>query len=221
MPHDQPRLSRTLVLFKPYDVLCQFTDAAGRSTLKDYVTEPGVYPVGRLDRDSEGLVLLSNDGNLAHRLTDPTFEHPRTYLVQVERVPLPSALEDLRRGIVLSDGRTRPAGVERLEEPPTLPDRPVPIRFRKNVPTAWLRLTLREGRNRQVRRMTAATGHPTLRLLRIAIGPIELGNLAPGQCRELTPEERVALESWCVGRPDRSDRPRRPFRRPRRPRGSA
>ena len=219
MPADQPHFSRTLALFKPYDVLCQFTDVAGRSTLKDYVSERGIYPVGRLDRDSEGLVLLSNDGALAHRLTDPSFEHPKTYLVQVERVPLLSALDTLRRGIVLSDGPTRPAEVELLEEPPSLPARPVPIRFRKNVPTAWLRLTLREGRNRQVRRMTAAVGHPTLRLLRIAIGPIELGNLTPGQCRELTPEERAALESWCVGRPDHLDRPLRPSRRSRRPRG--
>ncbi len=220
MPHDQPRSYRTLALFKPYDVLCQFTDAAGRSTLKDYVTEPGVYPVGRLDRDSEGLVLLTDDGNLAHRLTDPSFEHPRTYLVQVERVPTSSALEALRRGIVLSDGPTRPAEVVLLDEPPTLPDRPVPIRFCKNVPTAWLRLILREGRNRQVRRMTAAAGYPTLRLLRIAIGPIELGNLAPGQCRELTADERAALKQLGLGRPVHRDRPRRPSFRPRRPRGS-
>jgi 23S rRNA pseudouridine2457 synthase len=193
MSHNQRRLDRTLVLFKPYDVLCQFTDAAGRSTLKDYVTEPDVYPVGRLDRDNEGLVLLSDDGALAHRMTDPKFEHPRTYLVQVERVPLPGALEDLRRGIVLSDGRTRPAQVELLEGPPSLPDRPVPIRFRKNVPTIWLRLVLREGRNRQVRRMTAAVGHPTLRLVRVGVGPILLGDLAPGEWRDLTPDERHAL----------------------------
>ena len=192
--------SRTLALFKPYDVLCQFTDAAGRSTLKDYVTEPGVYPVGRLDRDSEGLVLLSNDGNSRPSTDRPELRAPQRPIWSRSRgCPLPSALEALREGIVLSDGRTRPAEVELLEEPPTLPDRPVPIRFRKNVPTAWLRLTLREGRNRQVRRMTAATGHPTLRLLRIAIGPIELGNLAPGQCRELTAEERVALETRASG----------------------
>jgi pseudouridine synthase len=186
-------VARHLALNKPYDVLSQFTDASGRATLKDFVPLPGVYPVGRLDRDSEGLLLLTDDGRLAHRLTDPRFAHPRTYLVQVERVPEPGALEALRRGVVLSDGPTRPAEVERLAESPALPDRPVPIRYRKNVPTAWLRLVLREGRNRQVRRMTAAVGHPTLRLVRVAIGPVTLGDLAPGRWRELTVAERVAL----------------------------
>jgi 23S rRNA pseudouridine2457 synthase len=185
---------RYLALFKPYDVLTQFTDAAGRATLKDFVAVPGVYPVGRLDRDSEGLLLLTDDGRLAHRLTDPRYEHPRTYLVQVERVPVAPALEALRRGVVLNDGPTRPVEVTLLDEPPSLPDRPVPIRFRKNVPTAWLRLVLREGRNRQVRRMTAAVGHPTLRLVRTAIGPIILGDLAPGDWRELTADERRALD---------------------------
>jgi 23S rRNA pseudouridine2457 synthase len=189
---DRPRY-RYLALFKPYDVLTQFTDASGRATLKDFVPVPGVYPVGRLDRDSEGLLLLTDDGRLAHRLTDPRFAHPRTYLVQVERVPAPEALHALRLGVILKDGRTRPAEVALLAEPPPLPDRPVPIRFRKNVPTAWLRLTLREGRNRQVRRMTAAVGHPTLRLVRLAIGPVVLGDLAPGQWRELSTEERAAL----------------------------
>jgi 23S rRNA pseudouridine2457 synthase len=184
---------RYLALFKPYDVLTQFTDAAGRATLKDFVAVPGVYPVGRLDRDSEGLLLLTDDGGLAHRLTDPRYGHPRTYLVQVERVPDATALEALRRGVTLNDGPTRPADAALLREPPLLPDRPVPIRFRKNVPTAWLRLILREGRNRQVRRMTAAVGHPTLRLVRVAIGPIVLGALAPGCWRELTPGERAAL----------------------------
>jgi 23S rRNA pseudouridine2457 synthase len=186
---------RYLALFKPYDVLCQFTAAAGRATLKDHLNVPGVYPVGRLDRDSEGLLLLTDDGRLAHRLTDPRFEHPRTYLVQVERVPDPAALEALRRGVVLADGPTRPAEIELLEAAPSLPDRPVPIRFRKNVPTAWLRLTVREGRNRQVRRMTAAVGFPTLRLVRVAIGPIELGELAPGQWRSLTEQERTLLKA--------------------------
>src|SRR4051794_6854318 len=174
---------RYLVVNKPYDVLTQFRDESGtgRATLKDYVPVPGVYPVGRLDRDSEGLLLLTDDGRLAHRLTDPRYGHPRTYLAQVEREPGPEALEALRGGIVLKDGPTLPADVERLAEPPELPERPAPIRFRKPVPTAWLRLVLREGRNRQVRRMTAAVGHPTLRLVRIAIGPIELGDLVPGQ----------------------------------------
>jgi 23S rRNA pseudouridine2457 synthase len=212
----RPDPFRYLALFKPFDVLCQFTDAQGRATLKDYVTVPGVYPVGRLDRDSEGLLLLTDDGPLAHRLTDPKYEHPRTYLVQVERVPGPEALEALRRGVVLNDGPTRPAQVEQLEADPPLPDRPVPIRFRKNVPTAWLRLTLREGRNREVRRMTAAVGFPTLRLVRIAIGPIELGDLAPGQWRDLTDEERQVLRTV------RSEvRGRGPQGRRSRPRGSS
>ena len=184
---------RTIALFKPYDVLTQFTDADGRATLKDFVPVPGVYPVGRLDRDSEGLLLLTDDGRLAHLLTDPRYGHPRTYLVQVERVPGPGAIEALARGLVLRDGPTLPAEVELLAEEPPLPDRPVPIRFRKAVPTAWLRLILREGRNRQVRRMTAAVGHPTLRLVRVAIGSIGLGDLQPGQWRELTDAERVAL----------------------------
>jgi 23S rRNA pseudouridine2457 synthase len=209
---------RYLAFFKPHGVLCQFTDAAGRTTLKDYVPVPGVYPVGRLDRDSEGLLLLTDDGPLAHRLTDPRFEHPRTYLVQVERIPDPSAIEGLRLGVVLSDGPTRPAEMELLECDPHVPDRPVPIRFRKNVPTSWLRVTLREGRNRQLRRMTAAVGFPTLRLMRIAIGPLSLGDLEPGEWRDLTEQERQALQ---VVRADRvltarrmsEDQTRQPRRR--------
>jgi 23S rRNA pseudouridine2457 synthase len=187
--------SRLIALFKPFDVLSQFTDAEGRATLKSLVSIPGIYPVGRLDRDSEGLLLLTDDGRLAHRLTTPRYEHPRTYLVQVERVPDDEALERLRRGIMLRDGPTRPTEVELLPGPPDLPERPVPIRFRKSVPTAWLKLTLREGRNRQVRRMTAAVGHPTLRLVRVAIGPVTLGHLGPGQWRELSESEREALEA--------------------------
>jgi len=190
---------RTIVLFKPYDVLCQFSDVEGRDTLKAFVPIPGVYPVGRLDRDSEGLLILTDDGRLSHRLTDPRFAHPKTYLVQVERIPSPRALAALRRGVDLNDGRTRPARVELLVEPPALPDRSAPIRFRKNVPTAWLRLTIREGRNRQVRRMTAAVEHPTLRLVRVAIGPVSLGDLAAGHWRELTAEELAALRAIRAG----------------------
>lgn len=193
-------MSRTIKLFKPYDVLCQFTDPDGRPTLADYLPVAGVYAAGRLDRDSEGLLILTDDGPLSHRLTDPRFAHPRTYLVQVERVPTPEALEALRQGVALSDGLTRPAGVELLAEAPALPDRSTPIRFRKNVPTAWIKLTLREGRNRQVRRMTAATGFPTLRLVRWSVGPITLEGLAPGGWLELTPEEQEAL-----GAPSASD----------------
>jgi 23S rRNA pseudouridine2457 synthase len=186
---------RYLRFFKPFDVLTQFTDGQGRATLKDFIDVPGVYPVGRLDRDSEGLLLLTDDGPLAHRLTDPRFEHPRTYLVQVERIPTDEALESLRHGVILADGPTRPAEVELLPADPDLPERPVPIRFRKNVPTAWLRLTLREGRNRQVRRMTASVGHPTLRLVRVAIGSVGIAGLEPGRWVELTPEEVSRLRS--------------------------
>lgn len=183
---------RYLVFHKPYDVLTQFTDEGGRSTLKDYIPIPGVYPVGRLDRDSEGLLLLTDDGRLAHRLLDPRYEHPRTYWVQVEGIPDSPSLEQLARGVVIQRIPTRPAQVQRLT-PPDLPERSVPIRFRKHIPTSWLNLTLTEGRNRQVRRMTAAVGHPTLRLVRVAIGQLGLGNLTAGAWRELTADERRLL----------------------------
>lgn len=180
-------------LWKPYGVLTKFTDAEGRPTLADYVALPGIYAAGRLDMDSEGLLLLTDSGRLSTRLTDPKFAHPRTYLVQVERIPDESALQRLRAGVELKDGRTRPAQVERLETPPDLPERPVPVRYRKNVPDCWLRLTITEGRNRQVRRMTAAIGHPTLRLVRWAIGPVTLDGLQPGTWQRLTPAEEKAL----------------------------
>lgn len=166
-----------------------FTDPEGRPTLADYVTIPGVYAAGRLDFDSEGLMLLTSDGPLAHHITDPQHKLTKVYLAQVERIPNDEALEQLRKGVVLGGKRTRPAEVRLLSEAPELPDRPVPIRFRKSVPTSWLEITLREGLNRQVRRMTAAVGHPTVRLIRIAIGPITLGNLQPGHWRDLTPDE--------------------------------
>lgn len=181
-----------LRFWKPYGVMPHFTDQAGRPTLADYITLPNVYAAGRLDLDSEGLLLLSDDGALIQRLTHPRFEHPRTYWVQVERVPDEAALERLRKGIDLNDGHTRPAKA-RLIDPPDLPERPVPIRFRKNVPTAWLELTLTEGRNRQVRRMTAAVGHPTLRLVRWAIGAITLASLQPGQWEALDEATVAAL----------------------------
>lgn len=191
-----PKRFRYLKLFKPFDVLTQFTDGSGRATLKDFVNVPDVYPVGRLDRDSEGLILLTDDGRLANRLADPRFDHPKTYLAQVERIPTDEAISQLRRGVVLNDGPTKPAGARVLEIEPSLPERPVPIRFRKNVPTCWVELILREGRNRQVRRMTAAVGYPTLRLVRVAIGPILLGDLQPGEWRDLDEAEIRRLSKF-------------------------
>lgn len=181
-----------IALNKPYGVLSRFTDPAGRPTLASLVAVPGVYPVGRLDMDSEGLLLLTDEARLAHRLTDPRYEHPRTYLVQVEREPDAAALDALRSGVVLSGRLTRRAEAERIPEP-ELWERPVPIRFRKTVPTVWLRMVLREGRNRQIRRMTASVGHPCLRIVRVAVGPVELAGLAPGEWRELRGAEARAL----------------------------
>ena len=184
---------RTIAFNKPYGVLPSFTDPEGRPTLGDYITVPAVYAAGRLDFDSEGLMLLSSDGGLAHRITDPQHKLRKVYWVQVERVPEEAALERLRAGVMLSGRRTRPAEARLLSQDPQLPERPVPIRFRKTVPTAWLEITLHEGMNRQVRRMTAAVGHPALRLVRVAIGPVGLGELPPGQWRELTPTEVAQL----------------------------
>ncbi|SPP66645.1 pseudouridine synthase [Nitrospira lenta] len=200
----------TIALHKPYGVLPCFTDPEGRSTLADYVELPGVYAAGRLDMDSEGLMLLTSDGTLSHRITDPQHKLPKVYLVQVERIPDEQALRQLRQGVVLSGTKTRPADVRLLDEPPALPDRPVPIRFRKTVPTCWIEMTIREGMNRQVRRMTAAVGHPTLRLVRVAIGPILLGNLAPGVWRELTSGEVQSIqgsETAAGIKPRRQDLP--------------
>lgn len=191
-----------LLFYKPYNVLCQFTNPDGLDclTLKDFITVPGVYPVGRLDRDSEGLLLLSDHGPLKHRLLDPKFQHPRTYWVQVERLPDESALAQLRQGVVIQGGyRTLPAAVSLLVPEPMLPPREPPIRFRQTVPTAWLSLTLIEGKNRQVRRMTAVVGHPTLRLVRVSLGlpsssfDLTLKGLAPGDWRSLTDAEQSEL----------------------------
>ncbi len=180
---------RTIVFNKPYGVLPCFTDPDGRPTLRDYIDLPGVYAAGRLDLDSEGLLLLTSDGTLAHHITDPQHKLPKVYLAQIERIPNEVALVQLRKGVVLNGKKTRPAEVRLLSGDPQLPDRPVPIRFRKNVPTAWVEMTLREGLNRQVRRMTAAVGHPTLRLVRVAVGPIVLGELQPGEWRDLMSSE--------------------------------
>jgi 23S rRNA pseudouridine2457 synthase len=187
-----------LLVNKPYGVLCAFTDTEGRPTLADYVPAPDVYPAGRLDLDSEGLVLLTDDGWLIHRLSHPRYHHRKTYLVQVEGQPEAEALQTLRRGVTIKGRRTARAQVEPLVTTPDLPPREVPIRYRKSVPTTWLRIVLTEGRKRQVRHMTAAVGHPTLRLVRVALGPVELGALSPGEWQPLTPGQLDAL--WSVFR---------------------
>jgi 23S rRNA pseudouridine2457 synthase len=199
--------ARVLVLYKPYGHVSRFGDEAGHPGLAALVPVPGVYAAGRLDHDSEGLLLLTDDGALAHALTDPRCAHPRTYWVQVERVPDARALAALADGVLVQGRRTRPAQVRLLREAPSLPPRSIPIRFRKSVPTAWLELTLREGRNRQVRRMTAAVGHPTLRLVRAALGSLRLADLAlaPGQWRALRPDEERALRE-SVSKPPRGVR---------------
>ena len=191
---------RTILFHKPYDVLPCFTDPEGRPTLSDYIGVPGVYAAGRLDRDSEGLMILTSDGALAHFITDPLYKLPKVYWAQVERIPDEAALEHLRRGVVLSGVRTRPAGVRLLKQAPALSERPVPIRMRRTVPTAWLEIVLHEGKNRQVRRMTAAVGHPTLRLVRVAIGPLRLGYLPAGSWRAMTPKEERELDGEVRGR---------------------
>lgn len=185
---------RYIVLYKPYNMLSQFTDKVGnRETLKDLIDIPGVYPVGRLDRDSEGLLLLTNHGQLQHRLSNPKFGHARTYWVQVERIPDDAAIAQLCQGVVIQDQRTRPAQVGRLLDEPALPPRYPPVRYRKTVPTCWLEMVLTEGRNRQVRRMTAAVGHPTLRLVRWAIGDLTIAGLEPGEWRSLSATETQQL----------------------------
>lgn len=193
------RRHRYIKFFKPYGVLSQFTDEEGRSTIGDYVDVPDVYAAGRLDRNSEGLMLLTDDGWLNHRLTHPRFEHPKTYLVQVEGTPGLEALSRLRGGVEVKGELTRQAEVELLRQAPDLPQPPDPLRHRQNLPTAWLRIVLREGRKRQVRRMTAAVGHPTLRLVRVAIGPVTLGDLKPGEWRDLAPEELLSLRRMVTG----------------------
>jgi 23S rRNA pseudouridine2457 synthase len=182
----RPAVPRLLLLNKPFDVLTQFSpDGSGRRTLKDFVDMPGVYPAGRLDRDSEGLLLLTNDGPLQARIADPRHKLPKTYWVQVEGSPSEAQLDALRQGVTLNDGPTLPAQAQCLAQAPALWERQPPIRVRQSIPTAWLELTIREGRNRQVRRMTAAVGLPTLRLVRVRIGPWALDGLAPGEWREV------------------------------------
>jgi 23S rRNA pseudouridine2457 synthase len=180
----------TLLAFnKPYGVLCQFTDAEDRPTLTDFISIPRIYPAGRLDRDSEGLLLLTDDGVLQARIAQPESRQWKRYLVQVENIPDTAALERLRAGVVIEGIRTQPAKAEQVQTPTNLWPRDPPIRVRRHIPTAWLEIQIHEGRNRQVRKMTAAVGHPTLRLIRCAIGPVELGGLAPGEWRKLEPEQ--------------------------------
>lgn len=177
-------MRRILLFNKPWGVLTQFTDREGRPTLADYIPVPGVHPAGRLDRDSEGLVVLTDDGRLQARLSDPRHHVSKTYWVQVEGIPEESRLDELRAGVELRDGRTRPAGVERID-PPEIGSRDPPIRVRRHIPTCWLAITLTEGRNRQVRRMTAAVGHPTLRLVRYRVASWTLDGIPPGHYLEV------------------------------------
>ncbi|BCN93241.1 pseudouridine synthase [Thiomicrorhabdus immobilis] len=178
-------MSNLLLFNKPFNVLCQFTDEPEfkdqRQTLADYINQPGFYAAGRLDRDSEGLLLLTDDGKLQQQIANPKTKQPKTYLVQVEGEISKQAIAQLQKGVELKDGLTRPAKARRVNEPKWLWERNPPVRERKNIPTSWLELTITEGKNRQVRRMTAAMGYPTLRLIRTQIGKWKLGNLAVGE----------------------------------------
>ena len=188
-PPEAQRPRRYLLFYKPYNVLSEFDDPEGRDTLRHFVPVPELSVAGRLDQDSEGLLLLTDDGELAHRLTHPDYHLPKTYLVQVEGIPPKSALDALRQGVLVKGITTAAAEVEILETDPDLPPRSTPIRENPLVPTAWLRMIIREGKKRQIRHMTAAVGHPTLRLVRVAIGPLTLRGLGPGEWRDVEPQE--------------------------------
>jgi 23S rRNA pseudouridine2457 synthase len=184
-----------IILFnKPFNVLCQFTDTEGRRTLGDFIKIPRAYAAGRLDYDSEGLVVLTDNGNLQHRISDPKNKMPKTYLVQVEGIPAKEKLMQLEKGIMLKDGMTEPAQVEIIKEPDLWPRNP-PIRFRKRIPTSWIKLTIAEGRNRQVRRMTAAIGHPTLRLVRWSVGQWTVESLKPGEWKSIPVSNDLFIDS--------------------------
>ena len=208
-------MASLILLNKPYGVLCQFRSPDGRPTLADYVDVPDVYPAGRLDADSEGLVVLTADGALQSRIADPRHRLAKTYYVQVEGEPTDAAIAALARGVALRDGVTRPAAVRRLDPPPALWPRDPPIRVRRAIPTAWLAIALGEGRNRQVRRMTAAVGFPTLRLVRWSVGPWSIGTLGPGEWREEA-VLRAVLPSASASMPASSASRRLPRRAPRR-----
>jgi 23S rRNA pseudouridine2457 synthase len=199
---------RYILLNKPFEVLTQFTDEQGRATLKDFVAVPGVYPVGRLDFDSEGLLLLTDDKQLQHRLSDPRYKVPKTYWAQVEGHPTEAALQQLREGVQIKEGFTLPAEVQALPDDATadLWPRNPPIRYRASIPTSWLAITISQGMNRQVRKMCAAVNLPCLRLVRQALGDLSLAGLAPGQWRDLTTEEIVALRG-LAGVSERAARP--------------
>jgi 23S rRNA pseudouridine2457 synthase len=197
-------VSRLILLNKPYGVICQFSADARHPTLKDYVPVPGVYPAGRLDTDSEGLLILTDDGRLQHRIADPRHKLPKTYWVQVEGIPDEAALDRLRRGVDLGEFVTLPSAAQAIDEPPGLWPRNPPVRFRKAIPTSWISLTIHEGKNRQVRRMTAAAGYPTLRLIRWSVGEWTLDGLAPGEWRDVEPE--LAEPARAGGRPSRNNR---------------
>jgi 23S rRNA pseudouridine2457 synthase len=203
------RLIRYILFHKPYGVISQFSsESAGeRPTLRDFIPIPGVYPVGRLDHDSEGLLLLTDDGWLQHRLTDPRYDHPKTYWAQLEGIVTGEALGQLREGVrIFSDFVTRPARANRLDPEPEVAPRDPPVRFRSSVPTSWISLTITEGRNRQVRRMTAAVGFPTLRLLRVSIGELRLEGLANGEWRDISESELATLKSLSPGRASKKRR---------------
>ncbi|MGA9115755.1 MAG: pseudouridine synthase [Bacteroidota bacterium] len=192
-------MHNAILVYKPWGVLSRFTPEGGHRTLASLGPfPPRVYPAGRLDADSEGLLLLTDDSRLRHRMTHPRFAHPRTYCVQVEGIPSEEALSRLAEGVVIRGTRTRRAAVEMLEEDPDFPPRTPPIRFRARIPVRWVRITLTEGRNRQVRRMTAAVGHPTLRLVRTGLGPLTLEGLAPGESRPLGTGEWKTLRDWVA-----------------------